>query len=300
MQLDRGGRLLQQISFSRFRKRDPAPSRFRYKFSRWMLSPLIKRAVLYALPFFIIATPFLIYLQDQKNKEQVQEIAFDLYRKVIERPEFMLDALSIEGASDSLNTEIRQILGLDFPISYFDLNLANLRERVLSLPPVEIAETHILGGGILHIKVDEKTPALLLKKEMGFTVLNAHGDYIRSASSRKYFSNLPVITGVGAENAASQATSILKVIDKKLSKVRGMVFVGQRRWNIIMTSGQIIMLPENNPEQAMQKILILDKAEQILSRQIAVFDFRLPSRITLRIPSVNYGQTNSEIIGVKN
>ena len=300
MQLDRGGRLLQQISFSRFRKRDPAPSRFRYKFSRWMLSPLIKRAVLYALPFFIIATPFLIYLQDQKNKEQVQEIAFDLYRKVIERPEFMLDALSIEGASDSLNTEIRQILGLDFPISYFDLNLANLRERVLSLPPVEIAETHILGGGILHIKVDEKTPALLLKKEMGFTVLNAHGDYIRSVSSRKYFSNLPVITGVGAENAASQATSILKVIDKKLSKVRGMVFVGQRRWNIIMTSGQIIMLPENNPEQAMQKILILDKAEQILSRQIAVFDFRLPSRITLRIPSVNYGQTNSEIIGVKN
>ena len=65
-------------------------------------------------------------------------------------------------------------MGLDFPISYFDLNLADLRERVLSLPPVEIAETHIRGGGILHIRVDEKTPALLLKKEMGFAVLSAH------------------------------------------------------------------------------------------------------------------------------
>ena len=109
-----------------------------------------------------------------------------------------------------------------------------------------------------------------------------------------------MITGVGAENAASQATAILKVIDKKLSKVRGLVFVGQRRWNIIMTSGQIIMLPENNPEQAMQKILILDKAEQILSRQIAVFDFRLPSRITLRVLSDKYGHINSEVIGVRN
>jgi cell division protein FtsQ len=265
-----------------------------------MLSPLVKKAVLYALPLSIIATPFLIYLQDQKNKQHVQEIAFDFYRQVIERPEFMLDALSIEGASDSLNTEIRKILGLDFPISYFDLNLADLRERVLSLPPVEIAETHIRGGGILHIRVDEKTPALLLKKKMGFAVLSAHGDYIRSVSSREYFPNLPVITGVGAENAASQATTILKVIDKKLTQVRGLVFVGQRRWNIIMTSGQIIMLPENNPEHAIQKILILDKAEQILSRQIAVFDFRLPSRITLRIPSNNYSQTNSEIIGVRN
>ena len=291
---------MQQISFSKFRKRDPAPSRLRYKFSRWMLSPLIKKMLLYALPLFLIATPFLIYLQDQKNKEQVQEIAFDLYRKVIERPEFMLNALSIEGASDSLNTEIRKILGLDFPMSYFDLNLADIRELVLSLPPVENAETHIKGGGILHVKVDEKTPALLLKKEMSFIVLSAHGDYIRSVSSREYFHNLPVITGVGAENAASQATAILKVIDKKLSQVRGLVFVGQRRWNIIMTSGQIIMLPENNPEQAIQKILILDKAEQILSRQIAVFDFRLPSRITLRMPSADYSQTNSEIIGVRN
>ena len=291
---------MQQISFSKFIKRDPAPSRIRYKFSRWMLSPLIKRSVLYGLPLIILATPILIYLQDQKNKEQVKEIAFDLYRKVIERPEFMLDVLSIEGASDSLNAEIREVLGLHFPISYFDLNLADLREKVLSLPPVEIAETHVKFGGILQIKVDEKTPALLLKKDMNFTVLSAHGEYIRSVSSREYFPNLPLITGVGAEDAAAQATALLKVIDEKIDQVRGLVYVGQRRWNIIMTSGQVIMLPENDPEQAIQKILILDKVEQILSREIEVFDFRLPSRITLRVPPATYGQTNSEVIGVRN
>ena len=67
-----------------------------------------------------------------------------------------------------------------------------------------------------------------------------------------------------------------------------------------MKSGQVIMLPENNPEQAIQKILLLDKTEQNLSRQIAVFDFRLPSRITLRVPSDKYGQINSEVIGVRN
>ena len=98
-----------------------------------------------------------------KNKEQLEEIAYDLYRKVIERPEFMLDALSIEGASDSLNAEIREVLGLHFPISSFDLDLADLHKRVLSLPPVKIAEAYIKDGGILHIKVDEKTPSLLMK-----------------------------------------------------------------------------------------------------------------------------------------
>ena len=291
---------MQQISFSKFRKRDPAPSRLRYKFSRWMLSPLIKKAVVYGFPLVVFAVSILIYFQDQKNREHLEELAFDLYRKVIERPEFMLSALSIEGASDNLNAEIREVLGLHFPVSSFDLDIADLRKRVLTLPPVEIAEARIKGGGILHIKVNEKTPALLLKEKIGFTVLSKQGEFIRSVSSREHFSGLPVIIGKGAENAAHQANAIFKAIHGKLDQVRGLVFVGQRRWNLIMASGQVVMLPEKNPEHAIQKIIILDEAEQILSRNISVFDLRLPSRITLRIPPDKYGQINSKVIGVRN
>ena len=291
---------MQQISFSKFRKRDPAPSRLRYKFSRWMLSPLIKKAVVYGFPLVVLSVPILIYFQDQKNREHLEELAFDLYRKVIERPEFMLNALSIEGASDNLNAEIREVLGLHFPVSSFDLDIADLRKRVLTLPPVEIAEARIKGGGILHLKVNEKTPALLLKEKIGFTVLSKQGEFIRSVSSREHFSGLPVIIGKGAENAATQANAIFKAIYGKLDQVRGLVFVGQRRWNLIMASGQVVMLPEKNPEHAIQKIIILDEAEQILSRNISVFDLRLPSRITLRIPPDKYGQINSNVIGVRN
>tara|TARA_B100000242_G_scaffold180629_1_gene129607 strand:- start:886 stop:1683 length:798 start_codon:yes stop_codon:yes gene_type:complete len=265
-----------------------------------MLSPFIKKAFVYGFPLVFLAAPILIYFQDHKNREQLENLAFDFYRKVIERPEFMLDALSIEGASDSLNTEIREVLGLHFPVSSFDLDLADLRDRVLALPPVEMAEARVKSGGILLIKVNEKSPALLLKKKNGFTVLSKQGEFIRSVSSREIFSGLPVITGKGAENAADQANAIFKAIYGKLDQVRGLVFVGQRRWNLIMTSGQVVMLPEKNPEQAIQKIVILDKAEQILSRNIAVFDFRLPSRVTLRLPPDKYGQINSKVIGVRN
>ena len=225
MQLDCGGCFLQQISFTKFKKRDPAPSRLRYKLSRWMLSPFIKKTIFYGFPLIILAIPTLIFFQDQKNKEKLEEVVSDLYRKVIERPEFMLDALSIEGAGDSLNAEIREVLGLHFPISSFDLDLAELHKRVLSLPPVLIAEAHIKGGGILSIKVEEKTPALLLKKETGFNVLSEHGEYIRSISSREHFSDLPVITGEGSENAASQATAIFKSIYRNFDQVLSLIHI---------------------------------------------------------------------------
>ena len=146
---------MQQISFFKFKKRDPAPSRLRYKFSRWMLSPIIKKALVYGFPLVFLAAPILIYFQDHRNREQLENLAFDLYRKVIERPEFMLDALSIEGASDSLNAEIREVLGLHFPVSSFDLELTDLRDRVLALSPVEIAEARVKSGGILQIKLKE-------------------------------------------------------------------------------------------------------------------------------------------------
>lgn len=291
---------MQQIGFSKLKKRDPAPSRLGYKFSRWMLSPFIKKLVFFGMPLIILLLPVFIFLKDQNNKNLVEEIVLDFYRKVIERPEFMLSALSIQGSSDSLNAEIREILGLNFPISSFDLDLADLRNKVLSLPPVETAEVRLEGGSILHVKVKEKVPALLLKDDTGIHVLNKNGDYIRPLLSTEYGLKLPVITGEGAQKAASEAFILFSALYDKLDEVRGLVLVGGRRWNIVLNSGQVIMLPEKKSEQAVQKILILDKAEKILSRDIAVFDFRLPYRITLRFPENKDGQINSKVIGVSN
>ena len=291
---------MQQIGFPKLKKRDPAPSRLGYKFSRWMLSPFIKKSVFFGMPLIILLLPVFIFLKDQNNKNLVEEIVMDFYRKVIERPEFMLSALSIQGSSDSLNAEIREILGLNFPISSFDLDLADLRNRVLSLPPVETAEVRLEGGSILHVKVKEKVPALLLKDDTGIHVLNKNGDYIRPLLSTEYGSKLPVITGEGAQKAAAEAFILFSALYDKLDEVRGLVLVGGRRWNIVLKSGQVIMLPEKKSEQTVQKILILDKAEKILSRDIAVFDFRLPYRITLRFPENKDGQINSKVIGVSN
>jgi len=289
---------LQQIGFPKLKKRDPAPSRLGYKFSRWMLSPFIKKSVFFGMPLIILLLPVFIFLKDQNNKNLVEEIVLDFYRKIIERPEFMLSALSIQGSSDSLNAEIREILGLNFPISSFDLDLADLRNRVLSLPPVETAEVRLEGGNILNVKVKEKVPALLLKDGTGIHVLNKNGDYIRPLLSTEYGSKLPVITGEGAQKAAAEAFILFSALYDKLDEVRGLVLVGGRRWNIVLKSGQVIMLPEKKSKQAVQKILILDKAEKILSRDIAVFDFRLPYRITLRFPENKDGQINSKVIGV--
>ena len=99
----------------------------------------------------------------------------------------------------------------------------------------------------------KKLQLCCLRKKIGFNVLSEARRIYKVSIFAKHFSGLPVITGKGAENAAAQANAIFKAIYGKLDQVRGLVFVGQRRWNLIMASGQVVMLPEKNPEQAIQK-----------------------------------------------
>ena len=44
----------------------------------------------------------------------------------------MVDLMSIEGASDEVQADLREILPIDFPLSSFDLDLEAIRARAVA------------------------------------------------------------------------------------------------------------------------------------------------------------------------
>ena len=95
----------------------------------------------------------------------------------------------------------------------------------------------------MHVKVKEKVPALLLKDDTGIHVLNKNGDYIRPLLSTEYIFEATSDNWEGAQKAAAEAFKLFSALYDKLDEVRGLVLV-ERRWNIVLKSGQVIMLPE--------------------------------------------------------
>jgi cell division protein FtsQ len=59
--------------------------------------------------------------------------------------------------------------------------------------------------------------------------------------------------------------------------------VGARRWDVVLDNNQRLMLPEQRPIETLERIIALDQAEDLLSRDITVVDFRLVDRPTLRL-----------------
>jgi cell division protein FtsQ len=65
-------------------------------------------------------------------------------------------------------------------------------------------------------------------------------------------------------------------------QLRAAVWVGQRRWNLVLNNDIEIWLPEEDAVAALQKLAKLDGEYKLLSREFGVVDLRLPDKLYLK------------------
>jgi len=80
-----------------------------------------------------------------------------------------------------------------------------------------------------------------------------------------------------------QVEKLLKAAQPLENRLRGLVFVGERRWDVVLDRGQVLMLPEEGAASALERIIVMDDAEELLARNIRAVDFRIKNRPTLHL-----------------
>lgn len=59
--------------------------------------------------------------------------------------------------------------------------------------------------------------------------------------------------------------------------------MGERRWDIVLDRGQRIQLPVEEPVAAVERMIALDEAEDLLDRDVISVDLRIKDRPVLRL-----------------
>ncbi|HDR28059.1 cell division protein FtsQ/DivIB [Rhodovulum sp.] len=263
--------------------RDPAPSRLTYRMQRLWLTPLFRLAVLRGLPLAaVLAIPALWFSDADRRAEVAGQIA-DIRRQVETRPEFMVKMMAVKGASALIDAEIREILPLDFPVSSFDLDLQHMRRTVEALDAVETAELRVRPGGVLELKVVERVPAVVWRGAAGLELLDALGNRVAPIETRSLRADLPLIAGEGAQRAVPEALALVAAAAPIEERLRGLVRVGERRWDVVLDRNQRILLPGQDAVAALERVIALDGVTDMLGRDIAVVDLRNPGRPTVRL-----------------
>lgn len=276
---------------------DPAPSRVAYRIMRLLLIPRLRLIFTLGFPSLLIFCATLGLFININVWENISTIKKDLKLAFVERPEFMIKVASIDGSSDELANEIREILPLDFPVSYFDLDIKYLHKVVNEIPAVASAAIKISAGGVLQINVAEKSPSFIWRKDNIMSVIDETGSFIRIANSRVDYPKLPLVVGEAADLAVSEISSLMQANEYFKDHVRAFIRVGERRWDLILENNVRIMLPQREFLAAFDRLMLMNEAGQLLSGRLSNIDMRLVVRPTVRVDTVSVDPLKTNING---
>jgi len=263
--------------------RDRAPSRLAYRIERLRLTPTVRIFLRYGLPVLLVAAVTGGILASADRRAAIMGQVTTLRDVVENRPEFMVRLLEIDGASPPVADAVRAMMPATLPVSSFKIDLAGFHDAIARMDAVETVMLKVRSGGVLTATVVERKPTVLWRNGNSLEMLDATGHRVATLLERAARPDLPVIAGEGAEAAVPEAMAILSAARPILPKVRGLVRVGDRRWDIVLDGDRRILLPQDRPIPAVEEAIALDKSQDLLSRDIAQIDFRNADRPTLRL-----------------
>lgn len=263
--------------------RDPAPSKWAYRKQRWLLTPYVRTFLVKGLPTLAVLGAVALWFSYAPNRQALVGQLTLLREEFEARPEFRVSLARVEGASDDLAEAVRAKLALPLPMSSFDIDLDAARSRIEALDAVQKADLRVRSGGILQVVITERVPVAVWRTEDGLTLVDESGHRVAGLLSRADRADLPLIAGEGADVATPEALQLIAAAGPLTPRLRGLVRVGDRRWDLVLDRDQRVLLPETNPVQALERLLALDQAQDLMNRDILTVDLRSNHRPTLRL-----------------
>ena len=174
----------------------------------------------------------------------------------------------------------RALATKDQPMPLVDL--AALREELLALPWVKDARVSRQLPDTLHIDIVERKEHAVLETPEGLALIDASGHRLEPISRGNAKGKL-VISGPGAEKRVHALDRLLDAAPALKPKVASAEWVGNRRWNLTFTSGQLLALPEGDTASAaLVRFARIDGANRLLGGRVAVVDMRVPGQAAFR------------------
>ena len=157
------------------------------------------------------------------------------------------------------------------------------RIRLLANPWIADAAVLKLYPDRLQITITERQAFALWQKDGRVSVIAADGTVLEPFVEDRY-RGLPLVVGRGAERQAKDFLAIVDHYPDIRSMLRASVLVAERRWNLLLNNGIDVRLPEGNVEQALDRLITLDRREEaFVARHCRGRSAALPDRVSVRL-----------------
>lgn len=266
--------------------RDYAPTRTGFRLRRLLRDKAFQKfATVWAPLLLVVAGIGWVASQTDLRVAAMAKID-EMKHDALERPEFAVTKLSIEGATPTVEAALRRQLGYTLGASSLTFDATRARRRAEALGWVASAQARLEAPRTLNIAVTLRKPALIWRRGEALTLLDATGAAIARLESRAAHPGLPLIAGLGANVpvAVTEAMAIFKKAGALGPRLRGLVRIGERRWDFVLHDGPVVMLPATGALDALAYVKALEQTPQKpLTKDVTAIDLRIKGRPTLRL-----------------
>ena len=196
---------------------------------------------------------------------------------------FVVRQVDIKGAENQPKLSIYRELLQGGSDSMLLADLPAMRARLIALPWVRDANVHRRWPDRLNVRIVERKPAAIWQHRGQMRLVDIEG-VVLPAADLTAFKTLPLLVGA---NAQEQAQGLLKLVSSQpdiASDIEAAIWIGQRRWDLRMKSGETISLPEGPAAQgALMRFAEIHRETPLLGRGFARFDLRIPEKMVVRV-----------------
>lgn len=163
------------------------------------------------------------------------------------------------------------------------VDLDAVRLRLLEYGWIKDAHVSRRLPDTLLVNVEERVPAAIWQSNGRLTLIDATGVPLEAVRPDA-MPDLPLVIGRGANLQEAGYQALLAEAPALKQLVRAASWVGNRRWDLLFTTGETLMLPEGEgaAAKALVKFAELDGTDRLLGQNWVRFDMRFPNQLLAR------------------
>lgn len=191
---------------------------------------------------------------------------------------FTVQNIVVDGRMRTKSKLLFGELGLKKGDFIYDVNLAKTLARLQALPWVHSARLERRLPGTVFVKLIEKHPVAFWQNKKKHYLVDSYGTLI-GQFPLKDFPGYIIATGEGAVVKLPWLIQKLGAYEGVYAKTTGAIYVSGRRWNLVLNNELTIKLPEDDIDEALQRIAELDTENRLSSKGIDTIDLRNKGKV---------------------
>lgn len=166
-----------------------------------------------------------------------------------------------------------------------EVDIEALREAILELDWVADARVSVQLPDTLAIDIIERVPHAVIEKPDRLVLIDKEGQDLSIISPQNAAGMLRV-SGPGVAKRMKDLEILFQSAPAIEAQVKSVEWIGNRRWDFTLESGQVLMLPEGKLRsvKALEDFAKLDGQYRLIGGKVTSFDMRNAPRIYMREP----------------